>query len=62
MAAQSGHADMVRYLSDKGANVNIKDNDGVSEWDCCRLHFSVIGMLSGRAYMFSLGEYLLNWN
>ena len=31
MAAQSGHADMVRYLSDKGANVNIKDNDGVSE-------------------------------
>ena len=31
MAAKHGSVDAVRYLFDKGADVNIKDNDGVSE-------------------------------
>jgi len=30
-AAESGMVDMVRYFVDKGADVNIKDNNGVSE-------------------------------
>ena len=33
--------DMVRYLSDKGADVNIKDGNGVGKWDYCWLHISV---------------------
>ena len=30
-AAPHGHVDVVRYLVDKGADLNIKDEDGVSE-------------------------------
>ena len=29
-----------KYLVDHGADVNTKDNDGVSEWDYCWLHIS----------------------
>ena len=35
VAAESGNFDKVRYLVDKGADVNIKDSDGVSECDYC---------------------------
>ena len=31
LAAHEGHVDIVRYLVDKGADANIKDNRGVSE-------------------------------
>ena len=31
-AAASGHIDTVQYLVYKGAEINIKSNDGVSEW------------------------------
>ena len=31
LAARQGHVDIVRYLVDKGADLNIKDEDGVSE-------------------------------
>jgi len=31
VAAGSGSIDMVRYLGDKGANFNIKDDHGVSK-------------------------------
>ena len=31
MAAYGGHVDTVRYLVNKEANVNIQDNNGVSE-------------------------------
>ena len=30
-AAEAGHGDIVRYFYDKGTNINIKDEDGVSE-------------------------------
>lgn len=33
VAARNGKADTVRYLVDKGADINIKDDDGVSESD-----------------------------
>ena len=33
-AAERGHTDTVQYLTEKGADINIKDNDEVSEWDC----------------------------
>ena len=32
-AADEGHVDVVRYLVEQGADINIKDNDGVSEWE-----------------------------
>ena len=31
MAAKGGHTDSVQYLIDKGAEINVKKNDGVSE-------------------------------
>ena len=31
VAAESGNVDTVSYLGDKGADINIKDGDGVSE-------------------------------
>jgi len=31
MAARNGHTDTVQCLIDKGAGINIKNNDGVSE-------------------------------
>jgi len=33
VAAESGNVDTVSYLGDKGADINIKDGDGVSECD-----------------------------
>ena len=33
VAAGAGHVDTVEYLVNKGANINIKDDDGVSV--CC---------------------------
>jgi len=41
LAARKGNFDTVRYLGEKGANVNIKDGDGVSEWDNCSLHIDI---------------------
>ena len=29
LAAKSGHVQIVNYLGDKGADINIQDNDGV---------------------------------
>jgi len=41
-AAERGHVDAVELLLQAGADVNIKDNDGVSEYDystdCGLLH------------------------
>ena len=34
LAVLNGHTDTVQYLTEKGADINIKDNDGVSESDC----------------------------
>jgi len=34
LAAFDGHTDIVQCLIGKGAGINIKDNDGVSECDC----------------------------
>lgn len=39
MVAEGGNIDIVRYLVDKGAAINIKDNNGVSiplrvNWYC----------------------------
>ena len=31
MAAERGHKDIVKYLVEKGADINIKDRDGVSK-------------------------------
>lgn len=33
LAAVEGHVDTVKYLVNKGFDVNIKDIDGVSEWE-----------------------------
>ena len=33
-AADEGHVDTVKSLIEKGADVNCKDNDEVSECDC----------------------------
>ena len=33
LAARRGHVDIVRYLVDKGADINIKDENWVSEQD-----------------------------
>ena len=30
LAAESGHDNIVNYLCDEGADINIQDNDGVS--------------------------------
>ena len=30
LAAESGHAKIVKYLCDEGADINIQDNDGVN--------------------------------
>ena len=49
-AASSGNVDAVRHLVDKDADVNIKDDYGVSKWDCCWLLVSV-GVL-GRGVVF----------
>ena len=42
VAAQRGHVDTVRYLVNKGADINIQDNKGVSERkytaDCELIH------------------------
>ena len=32
-AARKGHVDIVRYLVEQGADINIKDEDEVSEWE-----------------------------
>ena len=32
-AAGKGHVDTVRCLVDKGADINIEDKNGVSEWE-----------------------------
>jgi len=41
LAAGVGNSDQARCLSEKGADVNIKDDWGVSEWDNCSLHISI---------------------
>ena len=41
LSARECSFDSVKYLGEKGANVNIKDEDGVSEWDNCSLHISI---------------------
>ena len=33
-AADGGHTDTVQCLTEKGADINIKNIAGVSEWDC----------------------------
>ena len=34
LAAEAGHVDAVTYLVENGANIDSKDNYGVSEWEC----------------------------
>ena len=34
-AATCGNVDTVRYLCDKGVDVDVEDNRSVSEGDCC---------------------------
>ena len=33
-AALEGHVDTVQVLVEKGADINVKNNDGVCEWVC----------------------------
>ena len=33
LAAVEGHVDTVKYLVNKGVDINIKDINGVSEWE-----------------------------
>ena len=34
VAGEGAYTNSVQYLIDKGAEINIKDKRGVSEWDC----------------------------
>ena len=42
-AAAEGNTDVVRFLADRGADVNIKDERGVSEWDYTDCSWLVLG-------------------
>ena len=45
MAAEGGHEEMVRLLVDKGADINIKDNNGVSILP--RVNYSKTSLIQG---------------
>ena len=45
MAAEGGHEEMVRFLVDKGADINIKDNNGVSILP--RVNYSITSLIQG---------------
>lgn len=53
MAARRGNIDKVRCLVENGADVNSKDEDGVSGLDCLRMYRCVVIGTSETYYSFT---------
>jgi hypothetical protein len=60
-AAQEGHADIVQYLLDNGADIDLTDNDGATARDLAENndHQDVVELLENRALLKDIVEWSL---